>query len=348
MDATVLRIIDANANRAREALRVLEEHARFGLEHAALAERIKWARHDLASALFGLPISALLAARDVAGDVGTTIWTSQEAIREGPRAVATAAARRAGEALRCIEEYSKTFDPALATRLESLRYATYEFEQAALLDGPAQLCIRTARLHVLLTESFCRRPWLDTAAAALDGGADVLQLREKSLPDAEWLRRAEALVELVRPRGRAVIINDRPDLARLVEADGVHVGQDDLPVASARRIAGSWRCVGKSTHTAEQLTAAIAEAPDYVAVGPMFASGTKPGSEIAGPALARAAFECMAALGVALPVVAIGGITTASAGALRDSGIRCVAVCQSVVAADDPARACRELLAAFS
>jgi len=339
VDSAVARILDANFNRAREALRVLEEHARFALNDAATAERSKQTRHALADIAAALPIAELIAARNVSGDVGTEISTPQEAARTTTRDVALAAAKRASEALRCLEEYAKLADPTAAAGLERLRYDTYEIEQALVLDAPALARVRRARLHVLLTESLCRRPWLDVAAAALEGGADLLQLREKDLPDRELLSRAARLVELARPLNAAVTINDRPDIVRLVSADGVHLGQDDLPIADARRIVGPTLAIGRSTHNADQLRRAIDENADYIAVGPMFESRTKSQNAIAGPALAAQA----AAL-TDRPIVAIGGITASSLPELRRASVRCIAVCHAVIAAPDPAAACRELL----
>ena len=343
MDPAVARILDANFNRAREALRVLEEHARFVLNDAFLTERIKQARHELGSCAAALPLHDLLAARDVRGDVGTSISTPQEAARGSTSEVAIAAARRATEALRCLEEYAKIGASSVASRLERLRYDSYAIEQALVLHSRFATRIRQARLHVLITEALCRRPWLDVAAAAIEGGADVLQLREKSLPDQELLARARQLCELAHARGAAVIINDRPDIARLAGADGVHVGQDDLDVADARRIVGSTLLVGRSTHDVAQVRRAIEENADYIAVGPMFESQTKARAAIAGLPLAREAMSTDDR-----PIVAIGGITTERLPELLRAGIRCVAVCQAVIASDDPARACRELRSILS
>ncbi|MCK6457792.1 MAG: thiamine phosphate synthase [Phycisphaerae bacterium] len=341
MDPGVARILDANFNRAREALRTLEDYARFSLDDATAAETAKSLRHDLAAAMAELPSAALLDARDVAGDVGTAIRTAQEGSRDRPEVVALAAARRAGEALRVLEEYGKLAGGG-ASPFERIRYGLYELEQRVSLLSPRLARLSRARLHVLLTEARCARPWLETAAAALDGGADVLQFREKALPDREVLARAERLVELARPRGALVIVNDRADLARLSDADGVHLGQDDLPIAAARRIIGRTRLVGCSTHSLEQVRAADADAPDYVAVGPMFASATKPAEQIPGPS-----FAAQAAALTRRPMVAIGGITPERIDVLVRAGVRCVAVCQAVIAAADPARASREILASL-
>jgi thiamine-phosphate pyrophosphorylase len=136
--------------------------------------------------------------------------------------------------------------------------------------------LRAVRLYVLVTAALCRRDWLETAAAAVRGGAGCVQLREKGLGDAELVERARRLRALTREHNALLAVNDRPDIARLAAADIVHVGQDDLAVGEVRRIAGTGILVGKSTHTVAQLEAALAEEPDYVAVGPMYQSATKP------------------------------------------------------------------------
>lgn len=342
MDEPVARILDANANRCGEALRVLEEHARFVLDDVRLTLRIKQVRHDFAAIIAALPVAKLRSARDVGGDVGTELSTPREATRASTEDVAAAAARRAAESLRCLEEYAKLIDAAPATGFERLRYRVYQVEQDMLVAPSRRKRLHAARLHVLLTEALCRRPWLDVAAAVIDGGADVLQLREKTLPDRELLARAERLRELAHSRGALLIINDRPDIARIADADGAHVGQDDLPVPAARRVLGAGRVVGRSTHSIEQFRTALADRPDYVAVGPMFPSPTKPADHVPGPAFAAAALKESE-----LPLVAIGGITSAGARALREAGVRCVAVCQAVISDESPRRRCEEIRSAL-
>lgn len=346
MDAAIARILDANLNRAAEALRVMEEHARFGLDDAGLSESLKALRHRLADLRRRLPHDALLSARDIAADVGRTLSAEGERRRADAEDVTRAAARRAAEALRCLEEYAKTLDAELAARFEEIRYETYAVEQRLLCGAARRRALRDARLHVLLTESLCRRPWLETARAALSAGAGVLQLREKSLPDRELLARARQLRDATRAAQALLIVNDRPDIARLADADGVHVGQHDLPVAEARRIVGRDRLVGVSTHSIEQVHAALATGPDYVAAGPMFESSTKRGAAPAGPELLAAAARLVRAdpATADTPLVAIGGISRENVERVVAAGGRCVAVCAGVIGADDPAGATRALL----
>ena len=198
----------------------------------------------------------------------------------------------------------------------------------------------TVKLYVLLTEALCRGDWYETAEAALAGGARAIQLREKQLTDAELLDRTRRIRELCERREALLIINDRPDIALAAGAHGVHLGQGDLPVSEARRILGDECIIGVSTHTVEQAKAALADLPDYVAVGPMFASHTKPQGHIAGP-------ETLAAVRrlTSLPLVAIGGITLENAAQCAPASA--LAVCSAVISVDDVASATRELLEAW-
>jgi thiamine-phosphate pyrophosphorylase len=342
MSAT-LRIIDANANRAREALRVMEDIARFALNSENLSRDVKQLRHDLRSALesASVDIGGLLASRDTPGDVGTGISTEAETDRKGLHGVAVAAQARLAEALRSIEECIKSLgQPAAASAIGALRYRGYQCGRILVLAlGSAQR--RQQRLCVLITESLCRRPWEEVAYAAIDGGADYLQLREKTLGDAELLRRARWLVEITRQHDTRIIINDRPDIALLSGAFGVHLGQTDLSVADARRIVGLSLLIGVSTENIDQARAAAAEGADYCGLGPMFATTTKDKPTIAGPAYLR---EYLADATLSqLPHFAIGGISPANIAGLVDAGCRGVAVSSAVCGADDPGEECRKL-----
>ena len=131
-----------------------------------------------------------------------------------------------------------------------MRYRFYEVEcRVALTLRPGGPVRAKVRVYILITESACRRGWFETAELVLNGGADCLQLREPDLPAGELLIRAKKLVTLCRDAGVPLIVNDRPDVAALTGASGVHVGQGDLPAAEARKIVGPRGIVGVSTHT---------------------------------------------------------------------------------------------------
>lgn len=331
MDSRVARIIDANYNRAREAVRVMEDYARFVLDDVAGSAAMKNFRHDLRSALADLPADILLAARDTPGDVGTTITNESEQVRPDARSVFIAAAKRLPEALRTIEEYAKTVNTETASRIEALRYRAYDLEQRLILRGQLSSQFAKVKLYVLVTANLCRGDWLGVAQQAIRGGAGCLQLREKSLEDGELLNRARQLTELCHRLGALSIINDRPDIALLADADGVHLGQTDMSVRDARRIVGPEKLIGISTHTVQQLRTALADCPDYVAVGPMFNSQTKPDLELAGVEFLKQAVGR-----TELPLVAIGGVTTDNSSILYAGGATCVCACSAVIAADQP------------
>jgi thiamine-phosphate pyrophosphorylase len=180
------------------------------------------------------------------------------------------------------------------------------------------------------------------AEACLRGGARVLQLRCKAQGSAAWLALARDTVALAAPSGAAVIVNDRPDIAALAGAAGVHVGQEDLDVDDVRRVAGASAVVGLSTHTAAQVDAALVTSATYVAVGPIYATGTKQtGYRARGLELARYAS------GRGKPVVAIGGITLDRAAELVAAGVTGLAVIADLLATGDAERRVREYVAAL-
>ncbi len=348
------RIIDANANRAREALRVLEDAARFLLGSRALSQTLKGIRHDLAQTMAQMPggESVGIAHRDTPHDVGTEIKAEGEYRRHGARDVVLAAGKRLTEALRSIEEFAKAL-PRLtggvapeefAARIEKLRYRAYSVERRLLLALGSALKPQW-RLCVLVTESLCaHHSWLDVALAAVQGGADCIQLREPELADREVTTRAQRLVENVKSLGASVVINNRPDIAVIAAADGVHLGQHDLPVHQARKITGFELVIGVSTANIKQAEHALRDGADYCGVGPMFASTTKHKETIAGPIYMS---EYLRHEPTLPPHLAIGGITPENVEAVVAAGARGIAASSTVCGAKDPggvAHALREVV----
>jgi len=196
--------------------------------------------------------------------------------------------------------------------------------------------LRTMRLYALLTEQHCRRPWLEAAQMLLEGGVDVLQLREKEIEDGEFLKRARRLRELTARHGALFIVNDRADAALLCDADGVHLGQTDLPPEDVRRVVGRGMIIGLSTHTPEQAAEAESRGADYAGVGPVYPTETKGYEQGGGPE-----FVTRLCSATRLPTVAIGGITPQRAGKVIAAGAQAVAACAALCGAEDPKRAAR-------
>lgn len=188
------------------------------------------------------------------------------------------------------------------------------------------------RVCLLLTESSCRRPWREVLAAAIAGGVDCVQVREKAMDGRALAARVREVIECARPRGVAVVVNDRADVALACGADGVHVGQGDLAAEDVRRVAGGALLVGVSTHSPTEAESAVAAGADLCGVGAMFASCTKPDVEPQGEAYLRTYLARFAHV----PHLAIGGIEPGNVGRLAAAGCRGVAVSSVVCGADDP------------
>jgi thiamine-phosphate pyrophosphorylase len=317
-----LRILDANLNRATEGLRVIEEYARFALDDSGLSERCKSLRHRLILTLqAGKSGMDFLSARDTDGDVGCQIGTSTEYQRSSMVDVVQASFPRVQQALRSIEEYGKTLDPDLAREVEALRYETYTLQRQMLRSTSRTAQLQGARLYVLIDGGASETDFVAKANETIAAGVDVIQLRDKSLDDRTLLARAKALANLTRGTHTLFIMNDRPDLAALAHADGVHVGQEELPVSEVRKIIGPDLLIGVSTHNIEQARQAIADGADYIGCGPTFPSQTKSFDHYPGLDFLR-----QVAAEIKLPAFAIGGITLENVEEVLGTGVKRVAV----------------------
>ncbi len=328
------RVLDANFNRAREAARVLEDYCRFALDDRFLTEQVKELRHGLAATARKLPLHTLLSARDTQADVGVVATATGEYDRSSPGHVAMVNWKRLQESLRSLEEFGKVFGEEFGREFEALRYRSYTLERAVVSGTANRERLEAAQLYVLLTRSHCVASLDWTIAEAAAGGADVFQLREKDLPDRALLDLARSVRRWTRTAEVLFIVNDRPDIARLAEADGVHLGQDDMTVKDARRIAGPDMMIGVSTHSIEQLRQAVLDGADYVGIGPVFASKTKAFDLFAGLEYVRAA--CAE---TTIPAFALGGIDTRNVYDVVAAGASRVAVSSAICTVDDPRQA---------
>jgi thiamine-phosphate pyrophosphorylase len=343
--SAIARILDANLNRAGEALRVMEDAARFALNDQPLCTQLKVLRHELRSIIEQLskPAGWLQANRNTDEDVGTSVSTSREMNRTGLLDVVIAAGKRLTESLRVIEEMAKTIDSSTAARIEAIRYSAYA------IDGRLQLRFGSGRqrqwmICVILTQALCKRPWGEVLRAAIDNGADCIQIREKSMDGGDLARLTENAISIARPAGASVIVNDRVDVAMAVGADGVHIGQADLSVHQARQIAGRSLLVGVSAHDMEEAEQAVVAGADYCGVGTMFRSSVKSDYTVSGPDFLRTFIDRF----TGTPHLAIGGIAPNNVKELLEAGVRGVAVCSVVCASDQPGRIVQGLKQALS
>ena len=327
----IYRILDANFNRAREALRVAEDCGRFALNDPAVTAMAKNMRSDLREILELMPTDEFLSARDTAGDIGTEITSPSEPRREGLMDVAIAACKRLTGSLRSIEEYSKVVAPETTIQIERMRYNAYTLEHRLIGRFMVGKRFADVRLYALVGKQSCPNGLRDTTRRVIAGGADAIQLREKDVPDDQLLAQAAELRELTDATGRLLIINDRADIAAMVGADGVHLGQHDLPINEARKLLRPGAIVGRSTHNLAEAHAAVNEGADYIAIGPIFDTTTKEAGPPVGLELLRQISQ-----EIPLPITAVGGINPSNARDLFAAGAGCVAVCSGICGADDP------------
>jgi thiamine-phosphate pyrophosphorylase len=197
-------------------------------------------------------------------------------------------------------------------------------------------------LYILLDPSICpKRPLTEVLTAAADAGASLFQYRNKTASMKDAYVEALALRQTAANAGVRFIVNDRCDLAMAVDADGVHLGQGDLPLRLARKIMGADKLIGISTHNAEQVQEATAEKPDYLGFGPIFKPGSKQDHD---PVVGLEGLRAMRSL-TSIPVFAIGGIQPDQVGAIISAGANGVAVISAILTATDIRHAVREFLA---
>ena len=338
MQRGVYRIIDANFNRAREALRVIEEFCRFVLNSQPLTERVKQLRHELSSVIGRVDSGLLICSRDTAGDVGVDIPVDGQFGRSDLDSCFTAGCKRLTEALRALAEMVQTFNPSDAAKIEKLRYAAYTLEKDILLSGDTAEKFRQVRLYVIITRDF-PADVINLAHRCVLGGADCIQLRAKDIDDDKLFALAVEFVKICKAAKVLSIINDRVDIAVAAGADGVHLGQDDLPVGQARRLELTPLIIGRSSHSLEQLHSACGEGVTYVSLGPVYPTPTKPNVKPVELDYIGQAKEVLAETGIAS--VAIGGITLDNVDEVLKAGAGAVAVCSAVTEAVDPAAVCR-------
>jgi thiamine-phosphate pyrophosphorylase len=340
------RIIDANLNRAGEGLHLLEELARMMLNDAALTQQLKTIRHEIlrGDLAFNQPLIQL---RDSRSDVGIDLEVAGEGKqRELPLAV-VANARRVQEALRILEEMAKVAGttPQLdAEKFKQARFALYTIEQELLSkllrqDKKAKL----VGLYAILDSQFLdKRNHAKVAQELIRGGASTIQLRDKYTIKSELLPIAQELRKLCAEKGVLFIVNDHLDIALAANADGLHLGQEDLPLAIARRLLPIDMILGSSVNTVEQAEAAEADGADYIALGSIYPTTSKEKPKVVGVGRLKQVRGV-----VSLPLVAIGGINKDNAAEVAANGADAVAVISAILGAKDIADATRKIITSF-
>lgn len=297
MRSNIYRIIDVNLNRATEGLRVVEEICRFVLEDPKLSLAVKKLRGQLSRI-----IRAELQSRDAAGDVGREPYTKDEGKRADIESVFRANLKRAQEAVRCLEEFSKLIKPAYGKAFKGIRFKLYELEKQL-----APKIIKAVKLDFDLYIIIDSQPAsLKLLRKAIARGVKIVQLRDKYISKTEYLRAARKIARLTKKAGMTFLLNDHPKLAKLAGADGVHLGQEDLrdrPLRKVRAMLGEEAIIGISASDLKTAKRAEKQGADYIGFGPVFSTPLKPQAKVTGLKLLRRVVKLSK-----VPIVAIGGI----------------------------------------
>ncbi len=341
-----LRIIDASLNRIGEGLRLLEDLARLLLNDTTLSQQLKIMRHRLVTSDWSFN-QKLLQSRDSERDIGINIEAPEQAEPKELPIVVVANARRVQEALRTLEELAKI--PDTTSKLDSekfkqARFSLYTIERTLLSKLLRKDKIKSIPgLYVIIDiQALKGRSHLEVASQAIRGGAKTVQLRDKLQSKTELLSIAQQLRNLCAEHNVLFIMNDYLDLALASDADGLHLGQNDLPVKVARKLLPIDKILGCSTTTVDQAIAAESEGADYIAAGSIYPTSSKETAKLIG-------LEGLSQIkqAISLPLVAIGGITKDNAAEVLAAGADSVAVISAILQAESPEEAARQIAARF-
>jgi len=334
------RLIDANINRAMEGIRVVEDIVRFRMGDKIITSTLKNLRSDLKNSIDSMLISRadLLKARNSRDDAGADLYSKGESQRTNVSQIVTSNFKRIEEALRVLEESAKLLNATFGKKFKALRYRVYDIEKVVSLPLP-KIDKLDFDLYVITDPEVGKgRSHEAQAKAAIKGGAKIIQMRDKTVSRKQFLSQAKEVARLCRNVGVTFIVNDYVDIAKMVDADGVHVGQDDVPIKPARKLLGDDKIIGASAVNPREAVRAEKEGADYIGVGPVFPTPTKEGHLPIGIEVLKKIRKA-----VKKPVVAIGGINSGNIAQLKRAGIDRFAVINSAVGQKDIAGSVRLL-----
>ena len=322
------RLLDANINRVSEGIRVVEDVARFMYNQKEFSKELREKRHYLRK-LFIQKDNDFLNSRDTKKDVGIEITKDSLLDKKSNiKHVVLGNFKRIQEGLRSIEEISKiSCDYSISKEVEALRYSFYNLEKEFMGSLKPEIPLG---LYGITAENFSKgRSNYEVVTEMIKSGIKIIQYREKFKSLREKLEEAKILCELCKKNNVLFIVNDHVDIALMVDADGVHVGQEDMPVSEIRKILGANKIIGLSTHSVEDADKAVLQDVDYIGVGPIFPTTTKDRTAVG--------IEYMEYVekNINLPYIAIGGIKEANLLQVVEKGARRIALVSEIVGADD-------------
>ncbi|MCX7994392.1 MAG: thiamine phosphate synthase [candidate division WOR-3 bacterium] len=294
------QILDVNLNRLTEALKLIEDYIRFELKKPAILEKVRNLRYNFFLLKKSISTIDIVSSRQSASDLGRKP-DFDSVPREKELDIIMANFTRAKESARIIEEILRMKDRSASRVMKRIRFGIYDLEKIVLEMKEKKF---NPRLYAIIDEKYLGKMPLDKMVKTLqDNGATMIQLRIKSLPDKTFYRYAEKIKRLLTNPEIKFIINNRIDIAIGVDADGVHLGQNDIPLVKARKIAGEKFIIGISAHNLNEAQRAQKNGADYLGVGAVYPTQTKLDARCCGLNLIRQLRKK-----IFLPIIGIGGI----------------------------------------
>ena len=339
------RIIDAEINRISEGIRVIEDIARFSLENINLSSRLRNLRHkarkeislhSTSSTSSSVSTEKLLQSRNSTDDIGLPISKKNTLDnKHNIRDIVSANFKRVQEGLRSIEENIKILNQYKLSKVyEQLRFDIYTLEKdfnSELNKHKRFSCLNTDLYGITGSKFSKGRSNEEVVSAMIKAGIKIIQYREKEKTLKEKLSECIKIRQLTKDAGVTFIVNDDVALAQIVDADGIHLGQDDLPLPEVRNIVGEKMILGLSTHSPEQALEAVKIGADYIGVGPIYRTNTK---DNVCPPVGHQYLEWVVE-NIELPFVAIGGIKIHNIDEIVRRGAKCIAMVTEIVGAND-------------
>ncbi len=270
----ILRIIDANINRVSEGIRVIEDIIRFFYNNEELFKKLKSIRHEIRKNVSNFNLETF---RDTNKDVGKKTFLKDEVNRDNLENIFKANLKRVEEGLRVLEEIFKIENKNLSEFFKLKRFEIYDIEKKIFSKKNKflKLLEKIPILYGIVDTRFSKYNHIKITKELILAGVKIIQLREKLLNDKKILKIAKEMKKICNDNEAIFIVNDRLDIAILSEADGIHLGQDDIGVNDARKIFGFEKIYGLSTHNIDQVENAIKIMPDYIGFGPIFPTKSK-------------------------------------------------------------------------
>ncbi len=337
LDKRIYSLLDANFGRLNEGLRVLEDIARFILRDLKITKKLKLLRHSFSKKASFFNLQFL---NSRGKDIGAKMILKEEKERKDISDLVLANSKRCQEAIRVLEEHFKLFDRKSSVFFQASRFLLYEIEKEIYGKvSKKEKLKKLFPLYLIFDSQYFGKEPLETLKKVISGGITAIQYRDKINPKNKVLRFALRFKKICQQNEVLFLINDFLDITLSVEADGLHLGQEDLPLGSAKKILPFDKIIGISTHNLREAKKTEKEGVDYISVGAVFPTSTKKDVVLINLSEIKKIKKQ-----VSLPLIAIGGINENNLKEVLESGVKGIAISKAIMKAKDPKKKTKEIL----